>query len=213
MNAIELSGVTKGFKGQRVLTDVNLSILEGTTYGLRAPNGSGKSVLLKLLSGLLRPDEGEVRFGDKYLQRGQSFPDRFGVMINGPAYLSGMSALDNLKDLASIRRRATEEDLRALLDELDLDPDSRKKVRSFSLGMKQRLGIAQALMEDPRVLLLDEPFNALDAASSAQVHAMLSKRREDGLAIVFTSHNPEDFNRLEPDVLLRIEDRHVVRDA
>ena len=185
---VSLRNVEKRFGGRTVIAGVDLEIERGRTYALVGPNGCGKSVLLKLMCGLLEPSSGEVTIDPQYLDRGRAYPDKFGAMIDGPAYLPDRTGMQNLLELARIRKRIDAEGVRDALNEIGLDPASRTKAKAFSLGMKQKLGLAQAFMEDPEVLLLDEPFNALDDVSSARVTEMIRQRRDAGVTIVFTSH-------------------------
>ena len=208
MSVVSLVDVSKSFKRQSVLENVTLVIEQGHCYGLSGPNDSGKSVLLYLLCGLMRPDSGTVSIESRFLSRDRTFPDRFGISINGPAYLPELSALENLTRLASIRKRADEAECADALKSLGLDPTSQLRVRSFSMGMRQKLALAQAFIEDPEVLLLDEPFNALDEASVAHVTKLLRQKIDMGMTIVMTSHHRIEIAAL-CDVTLRIVNRTI----
>jgi ABC-2 type transport system ATP-binding protein len=208
MVVVELSGVSKSFRGHDVLSGVDLTIDSGRSYGLVGPNGSGKSLLLQIMCGLVRPDLGSVKIDPQYLSGDRTFPDRFGIAINGPAYLPGLSAMDNLLRLAAIRRRADKVELAETLTSLGLDPLSKQKVRNFSLGMRQKLSLAQAFIESPEVLLLDEPFNALDTESVANVSGLLKQKLLAGVTIVMTSHHSSEIDSV-CDMTLRIENRSV----
>lgn len=206
---IQFTEVAKAFKGQEVFRSVSLSVERGRSYGLTGPNGSGKSVLLQLMCGLQRPTAGIVSIDPSFLHSGRSFPDYFGVSINGPAYLPGLSGLDNLKTLAAIRKRATEFECTTVLEQVGLDPSSTKRVRDYSLGMKQKLSLAQALIESPQVLLLDEPFNALDESSVAAITEVLLAKARQGVTIVMTSHHPGEIDAV-CDTTFKVVDQHVV---
>jgi ABC-2 type transport system ATP-binding protein len=208
MVVVELSGVSKSFRSRDVLSNVDLTIDGGRSYGLVGPNGSGKSLLLQIMCGLVRPDSGSVEINPKYLSGDRTFPDRFGIAINGPAYLPGLSAMDNLRRLAAIRQRSDKNELVETLHSVGLDPSSKLKVRNFSLGMRQKLSLAQAFIESPEVLLLDEPFNALDVESVANVSGLLKQKLADGITIVMTSHHSIEIDSL-CDTTLRIENRSV----
>jgi ABC-2 type transport system ATP-binding protein len=208
MVVVELSGVSKSFRGQDVLSGVDLTVESGRSYGLVGPNGSGKSLLLHMMCGLVRPDSGSVMIDPKYLSGDRTFPDRFGIAINGPAYLPGLSAMGNLLRLAAIRRRADKVELAETLTSLGLDPLSKQKVRNFSLGMRQKLSLAQAFIESPEVLLLDEPFNALDVESVANVSGLLKQKLLAGTTIVMTSHHSSEIDSV-CDTTLRIENRSI----
>lgn len=199
-NVASLRNVSKRFRGVVLFENVSLEIDRGATYGLIGPNGSGKSVLLKMLCGFVLPDNGEVRIAPEFLSPGRTYPERFGLTIDGPAYLAGLSAFDNLQRLASIRGLITADRVREVLDSVGLDGRSRQKVRTFSLGMKQKLSLAQAIMEDPDVLLLDEPFNALDEHSVETVKHILRDLKAAGKTIIFTSHIRQDIDELSDHV-------------
>lgn len=196
MSVIILTDVSKSFRKQPLLSNVNLSIEKGKSYGLIGPNGAGKSVLLKLICGFLKPDIGTVHIAPEYMSARRTFPSDFGVIINGPVYLPHHTGYGNLAALAKIRNTITEQDIRATMLSLHLDPDSTAPVRRYSMGMKQKLALAQALMEHPHVLLLDEPFNALDEASVRTVKRLLRERPDTNTTLLFTSHNAQDINDL-----------------
>jgi ABC-2 type transport system ATP-binding protein len=205
MSVISIREVSKSFDGNTIFDKASLELEQGQTYGLTGPNGSGKSVLLKMMCGFMAPDAGEVVVAPEFLSAGRTFPDRFGITIDGPAYLPGKSAAANLKDLAAIRQQVGVEEINDILLKVGLDPSSRKRVRNFSLGMKQKLSLAQALMEKPDVLLLDEPFNALDAESVIRIKGVLEEQKDRGTTILFTSHSQQDIDDL-CDVVLALED-------
>lgn len=189
MSIISIRNATKAFKGRAVFSDVSLTVERGRSYGLCGPNGSGKSVLLQMMCGLIVPDTGSVSIDSSLLSADRTFPDRFGISINGPAYLAQYSAIDNLLDLAAIRKRDSRTDCETVLAAVGLDPRSRQHVRTFSLGMKQKLALAQAFIESPEVLLLDEPFNALDESSVQNIATLLRAKSKAGVTIVMTSHH------------------------
>lgn len=201
MSVISLNDTSKRFKGNTIFEKVSFDIDEGRTYAIVGPNGSGKSVLLKLSCGLLTPDTGTVRVNPKYLSGRRTFPDRFGISINGPAYLANRTAEQNLMQLAAIRNLIGLTDVRRVLDRVGLAPSPRQKVSSFSMGMKQKLALAQAFMEDPEVLLLDEPFNGLDKESVARIKAIIGDLNVLGKTILFTSHNAQDVADISDHVL------------
>lgn len=196
MPVIVLDSVGKAFKGRPLLYNVNAEINEGITYGIQGPNGSGKSVLFKLMCGFLKPDEGTVSIDPAYLSPSRVFPEHFGVIIDRPGSLPHRTGLENLRSLAKIRGKIGDDQIIQAMERVGLDPDLRQKVRHYSLGMKQKLALAQAIMEDQRVLLLDEPFNALDASSVHHIRALLRDLSAEGRTIVMTSHNQEDIDEL-----------------
>ena len=161
---IELDNVSKNFKNQTVLENVNLKLESGKIYGLVGRNGSGKSVLLKIMTGLMEPSDGIIKYGGIPLKKGQYAKD-VGIVQDCIGFMPEYTAKENLLLLAKINKKTGEERINEILKQVGLEPDSKKVYRKFSLGMKQKLAIAQAFMEEPKVLLLDEPMNALDEQS------------------------------------------------
>lgn len=209
MNVITAESVTKSFRGRRLYADASFVIPAGTVTGVAGPNGSGKSVLFQLLCGFARPDRGTITIDPAYLSKGRTFPEHFGVLIDRPGYLGGATGLENLLALARIRRVISETKVKETMSRLGLDPTLKQLVRHYSLGMKQKLALAQAVMEDPGVLILDEPFNALDAASVSAVKSLLREFHAGGGTLVFTSHNPGDIPELATRVLTLADGRIV----
>jgi ABC-2 type transport system ATP-binding protein len=206
---IEVRDVSLTLGGVALYEDASLRISRGEVVALTGPNGSGKSVLLKLICGFVTPSSGSVFVDPHFLSARRTFPDRFGIAIDGPAYLPGLTGLDNLRELARIRRRISQEKIRATMLRVGLDPELKQKVRNYSLGMKQKLSLAQALMEDPEVLLLDEPFNALDKTSTSRVIDILKAENQRGTTILFTSHHSHEVMALATTVY-QVDDRRIV---
>jgi ABC-2 type transport system ATP-binding protein len=196
MPVIELNAVSKSYGGQELFADVSWKVEQGRIYGLAGPNGSGKSVLFRIMTGFVRPDSGSVAIDPAFMDGGRVFPRAFGVVIDRPGYLAHKTGLENLMALARIRRGVGEPEVRAAMAALGLDAASKTRVGRYSLGMKQKLSIAQAVMERQRVLVLDEPFNALDRTSVGAVRDLLRAHRQAGGTVVFTSHNPQDLELL-----------------
>lgn len=196
MNKIEVKNLCKSFKSQDVLKDISIEFESGKIYGLVGRNGSGKTVLLKCLLGFLSPDSGEIIINGKTRKGDESYLDDAGFMINSPGFIGEMSGFRNLNYLASIRNKASKEDVRSAMKLLGLEPDSRKHVSAYSLGMRQKLAIAQAIMENPSILILDEPMNALDDKSVNAMRELLLKLRNEGKMIILTSHNKDDISFL-----------------
>ncbi|KLU62473.1 fluoroquinolones export ATP-binding proteinc [Peptococcaceae bacterium CEB3] len=192
---VEISNLTKTIKDTKVLDRVNLSLESGKAYGIVGRNGSGKSMLFKAVCGLINATEGEIRVFDKPIKNG-NFPDRIGIIIEHPGFLPQYSGFKNLKILASINNTISDEKINESIALVGLDPNNKKPVRKYSLGMKQRLGIAQALMEDPQLLVLDEPMNGLDSESVKQVRALLLELKSRSVTILLASHNREDINEV-----------------
>ncbi|MCZ4066908.1 ABC transporter ATP-binding protein [Microbacterium sp. H37-C3] len=208
-NVVEVRDVSVTLGGIDLYRGATLNLRRGATVALTGPNGSGKSVLLKVICGFVTPDSGSVWIDPSLLSSRRTFPERFGIAIDGPAYIPGRTGLQNLLELARIRRQITVEDVRAAMMRVGLDPDAKQKVRNYSLGMKQKLSLAQALMEKPEVLLLDEPFNALDKSSVERVTEILRAERERGTTILFTSHSERDVHTLADEVF-RVEEQRLV---
>lgn len=196
MNKIEVKNLCKSFKSQDVLKDISIEFESGKIYGLVGRNGSGKTVLLKCLLGFLSPDSGEIIINGKTRKGDESYLDDAGFMINSPGFIGEMSGFRNLNYLASIRNKASKEDVRSAMKLVGLEPDSRKHVSAYSLGMRQKLAIAQAIMENPSILILDEPMNALDDKSVNAMRELLLKLRNEGKMIILTSHNKDDISFL-----------------
>ena len=194
--AITVKNVTMKFKGQVVLNDINIDFEIGKIYGIIGRNGSGKTVLLKCICGLLLPTAGTVTVNDKIIGRDVDFPENTGFIIENPAFLQNYSALKNLKYLASIKGKIDEQTIRTFIKLVGLNPDDKKAVGKYSLGMRQRLGIAQALMENPDIIILDEPMNALDNVGVDEIRQVILKMRDRGKLIIIASHIREDIELL-----------------
>lgn len=205
---IEVKSVTKVLRKITVLEDVNLILESGTIYGLRGVNGSGKTMLMRLMAGLIRPTRGEVFLDGKQLGKDLSFPPDMGMLIENPAFLDGYTAAQNLRLLAGIRKKVTEERIREVLEQVGLGWEDKRKYRQFSLGMKQRLGIAGAVLEHPQLLLIDEPTNALDTDGVEMVQELLLEEKKRGALIVLACH---DFSILQSlsDVLYSVKEGRV----
>lgn len=193
---VEIINASKTLKGKPVLKNINFKPEKGTIYGLEGHNGSGKTMLLRLLCGLLKPTTGTVNI-DKNTS--------FGVMIETPGFMFSESALNNLKYLADINKKIGEKEIDEVLSRVGLADSKKIKTKKFSLGMLQKLGIAQAIMENPDVLLLDEPFNALDDESCKNVKEIIKEQRDRGAAIVIVSHEL-NYIREECDCVYKMTD-------
>lgn len=193
---ISLKQVSKSFYGRRVLSDVSLDIEKGSTVGIVGANGSGKSVLFNLICGFLVPDSGQVYVRGQSLGKGRDFPENVGVLINAPGFIGLNTGLQNLRYLAGIRGVAGEKEIRNAMQKAGLDPEDKTKVEHYSLGMRQKLGIAQAIMENQDILILDEPFNALDYKTYNDTKEIIRILQAEGRTILMTSHNYEDLETL-----------------
>lgn len=203
---IELRKVSKSFGHRRILREVSLSVERGKTVGLVGANGSGKSVLFKILCGFEKPDKGDVYVRGRQLgKNGRDFPDNMGVFINSPGFIGIYSGFQNLKFLADIQGRIGEAEIAEAMDKVGLDPSDKTKVAHYSLGMKQKLGLAQAIMEVQDILILDEPFNALDYKTYEDVRTIIRMLKAEGKTIFLTSHRYKDIDQL-CDQVYSIED-------
>lgn len=198
---ILLENINLELDKKSILTDINARFTSGKTYVLRGKNGSGKTMLLRILAGLVIPTQGTVRIDEKILHKDISFPESVGVLIENPGLLGEFSGLDNLKMIASIRNVIHEADCKKIMNDLLLDPEDNKKVKKYSLGMRQKLGIAMALMEDPEIILLDEPLNGLDEKSEKIVIEMLLEEKEKGKLIIVASHEKEELEYLSDEMI------------
>ncbi|GFI45885.1 ABC transporter ATP-binding protein NatA [Lachnospiraceae bacterium] len=193
---IFVENVTKAFGGQEVLKTVCVKFEMGKIYGIVGRNGSGKTVLLKCICGLLYPSTGTVTVGGKVVGKDVDYPENVGFIIETPGFLPRYSGLKNLKYLAAVRGKVKKDEIRKYMELVGLNPDDKKHVGNYSLGMRQRLGIAQALMENPDILILDEPMNALDNNGVEEMRTILLKMKEQGKLIIIASHVRDDIDIL-----------------
>lgn len=191
-----MKNISKSYKNVSVINNLSISFKKGKGYGVMGYNGSGKSVLLKLIAGFAFPDKGEIIIDGKILKKDIDFIQNAGVVINAPEFISSMSGFNNLKYLAEIKNIISTDDINNILYKLNLYEARLKKVSTYSQGMKQRLRLAQALMESPEILLLDEPMNALDKEGTKLVKNILKEHIKKGNTLIFTSHSKDDFVEL-----------------
>lgn len=201
---LELKQVSKKLKNNMILDHISLELEKGNIYGLQGKNGSGKTMLIKAMCGLLIPTEGSVTVNGAVLGKDRDFPESVGALIENPGFVNGYSAFQNLKVLAEIQHKIEDEKIYETIKEVGLEEAGGKKFRQFSLGMKQKLGIAAAIMEEPDLILLDEPTNALDEKSVLALRDILKKRKERGALIVIASHDAEELSLLA-DEIFRVE--------
>lgn len=202
---IKLENISKRFKNENVLNGISYSFESGKIYSIVGRNGSGKSVLLKIIAGLYLQDKGNVLFDNKNYNMINEIPDNLGIVIEQPSFINDLTGLENLKLLASIRNVATERDIVESLEIVNLKEDMNKKYSKYSLGMRQKLSIAQAIMEQQKVILLDEPFNGIDRQSVVAIKEYLKKAKNEDKLIIITTHIMDDVVDLS-DVMLYIED-------
>ena len=211
---IQVNDVTKVFGTTAVIDHVSLRLTSGHIYGFQGINGCGKTMLMRLIAGLIYPTSGQVIVDGRILRGQNSFPPGMGLLIENPAFLGGYSGFDNLKMLAGIRESITDDEIREAITRVGLDPTDKKKYRKYSLGMKQRLGIACAVMERPALLILDEPFLSLDEAGVQTVWEIIRQEKERGALVIMACHDYETLASLA-DEIFRITagavTRHLVK--
>lgn len=193
---IRLCKVRKSFGEEEVLRELSWKMERGKVYGIVGNNGSGKTVLMKCICGFLPVSGGTVQVGGKYVGTEVDFPESLGVIIETPGFLTNFSGRKNLEILAQLRGKITGSDITRVLRQVGLDPEMKKPVNKYSLGMRQRLGIAQAIMENPELLILDEPFNGLDHHGVEEIRKILLEQKKQGKTILLASHNQEDIRIL-----------------
>lgn len=191
---IEIKNYCKSIKSRPILNNVSYNFEYGKIYGIYGHNGSGKTMLLRAIAGLLVPDSGSVVIDGKVLHKDMSFPPSIGIVIENMNLLPQYNAFDNLKILGKIKKTATDEDIKTALERVGLKSDL--KVKKFSLGMKQRLNIAQAVFEKQKIILLDEPTNALDNDGVQLIYKLLKEEKERGALVVITTHHKEDLEEV-----------------
>lgn len=196
MSNIVIKNVSKSFDGVEVLHDVNLDLEEGHIYGFIGRNGSGKSVLFKIICGLYYPTTGNVVVDGVDIHKNDVFPDDMRVLIEKPNFLPNLTGLENLKLLASIQNKITEEDIILVLDKLNLKKDMNKLYHKYSLVMKQKLAVAQVLMENPKMMIFDEPFNGIEEKTVEVIKKILLEEKKAGKIILIASHIKEDIEEL-----------------
>lgn len=206
---IKITDVNKTIKKAPILRDINLEFTGGKVYGLRGKNGSGKTMLMRAICGLITPDSGIIDIDGKILGKDISFPESIGVLIENPAFIGNYTGFKNLKVLASIQNRIGDEQIIKALEDIGLDPDDKRTYRKYSLGMKQKLGIAAAVMENPDIIILDEPINALDDVSVEKVHDILEEQKKRGAVIIIACHDKEELDQLS-DEIIEISDGRII---
>ena len=196
---VRLEDYCKSFKSAEVLKNINLTLESGKVIGLKGKNGSGKTMLMRAISGLILPTSGKVYINDKELGRQISFPPSIGILIENPSFISNYTGFKNLKILASIQNRISDDEIRDAIRKVGLDPDDKRTFKKYSLGMKQRLGIAAAIMERPDIVI-DEPINALDEAGAGLIKGLLDELKANGSLIIIACHDTEELNYLSDEI-------------
>lgn len=193
---IQVNHVNKQFKEIKVLKDINVSFEKGKIHGLIGRNGSGKTVLMKCICGFMKPTSGSISVEGKQVGKEVDIPPNLGAIIEAPGFLPGYSGFRNLKFLADIQKKADVAQIKATMERVGLDPESKKHVSKYSLGMRQRLGIAQAIMENPDIMILDEPMNGLDNHGVEDIRNLLLDLKKERKTILIASHSAEDISVL-----------------
>ena len=201
---IELKNVTKEFDKVEIIKNISLEFETGKIYGLYGRNGSGKSVLMKLICGFLIPTIGKVLINGKDFNAKNEYPDNLRAVIEKPSFFPELTGFENLKLLAKIQNKINDEEIIKALDLVNLIDEKDKKYSKYSLGMKQKLAIAQAIMEDPSILILDEPFNGIEEKSVEKITKFLKEEAKNGKTIIFSTHIKEDLENLA-DIIYKID--------
>lgn len=208
--AIEISNAQKVFGQYTVLNDINVRFEQGKIHGLIGRNGSGKTVLLKAICGFISLTKGTIIVNQKVIGKDIDIPSDMGIIIENPAFLSNYSGYKNLQFLANMKKIIGKEQIKQVIRQVGLNPDDKKWVGKYSLGMKQRLAIAQAIMENPKILLFDEPMNGLDNQAVEYFRELFLKLRDNGTTIILSSHNSEDIDCL-CDTLYKMEEGQLTK--
>lgn len=193
---IALDKVSLRIKKTEILKGISAEFDDGQIHGIVGRNGSGKTMLMKCICGFVRPTGGKVTINDKVVGKDMDFPDNMGIIIENPGFIPYYSGLKNLKELAALNKKVNTEQIQKYMEMVGLEPGLRRPVKKYSLGMRQRLGIAQAIMENPSILMLDEPFNGLDIDGVEQMRKVMLRLKAEGKNVILASHNTEDIEIL-----------------
>ncbi|MEB2493726.1 ABC transporter ATP-binding protein [Peribacillus frigoritolerans] len=210
MSYIEIQNLSKTIKGNIILKNINLSLEKNKIYGIIGNNGSGKTMLFRAICGLINPNSGIIKINNKQLHKDISFPESVGVIIENPGMWEELTGFQNLKMLSKIKNIIKDEDIIKSLQRVGLNENDNRSFKKYSLGMKQRLGIAQAIMERPELLIIDEPTNALDEDGINLVRKILLEEKERGATILIASHNKDDIDILS-DCSFRMKNGSITR--
>ena len=209
MRSIIINNLYVKFEDATIIKGINCEFDSGKIYGIVGNNGSGKTVLFKCTCGFICPTSGSVSVDGKIVGKDMDFPDSLGCLIENPGFFNGYSGFKNLMLLAKIKNKINKQEIIGVLEKVGLDPYEKKPVEKYSLGMKQRLGIAQAIMEDPELLILDEPLNGLDKIGLREIRKLIKDLKKPERIILITSHNPIDIEEL-CDVVLEVDNGVII---
>ena len=213
---LEIQNLSKTISKNPILRNITIGMERGKIYGLRGKNGSGKTMLMRAICGLILPTEGSVSIDGEVLGKDISFPRSIGALIENPGFIANYSGLKNLQILAAIQNHIGQKDIEAIMEQLGLDSADPKKFKKYSLGMKQKLGSAAAVMENPDLIILDEPINALDEKSVEIVKQLLLNHKERGALIIISCHDREELEFLSDEVFCmedgQIRDHYTVNE-
>lgn len=209
---IQVKDCFKQIKATTILQSINLDLYGATVYGLQGPNGSGKTMLMRLIAGLIRPTSGSVVIDGKTLGKDFDFPPSMGLLLENPAFLPDYTGIKNLELLANVQGNIGQEEIAQALRDVGLSPEDKRKYRKYSLGMKQRLGIAAAVMEKPDLILLDEPTNSLDEKGTEQICRVVRAERQRGALIILASHDSKVIESVADEIYV-ISDGYIQKKA
>lgn len=209
MTEIVINNLTKKIHKNIVLEDISLSMKSGNIYGFQGVNGSGKTMLMRAIIGLIHPTKGNISINGKVLGKDVEFPESIGFLLENPAFLDGYSGLDNLRMLSKVQKNMSDDELNMWLSRVGLADAGKKKYKKYSLGMKQRLGIAAAVMAEPDIIILDEPTNALDTSGIETISDIISEQKERGALVILSCHDTDRLIKLS-DVIFKLENGKLV---
>ncbi len=195
-NIIKIKNLSLTIKKTEILKKINISFEKGKIHGLVGRNGSGKTMLMKCICGFIKPTDGEIIVNEKRIGKDCDFPDSVGIIIETPGFIPYYSGYKNLKLLSDLNKKIGKDQIKSAMKQVGLDPDLKRHVKKYSLGMRQRLGLAQAIMENPNILILDEPMNGLDKDGVDDMRKYLLNLKKQGKTIIIASHSTEDIKIL-----------------
>ena len=209
MHILKAEHIEKTIQGKRILCDIDLELKSGLVYGIVGRNGSGKTMLMRCIAGLIRPTQGEIRIKGKPLDKKHSIPPSIGLLLENPSFLGEYTGFRNLKLLADLKDGLSDRQIEELMIQVGLEEQMNKRYEAYSLGMKQRLGVAAAIMGSPDIILLDEPINAIDGDGVNQIRDVIRDLRAPGRAIIVSCHDLEEMQLLADEILVISEGRIV----